>query len=75
MRLIEEDHKGLKRAISKETSLRQIFKEHDCHTSFSEGWESAKTRFLHLMAFSGGLVTVFPGTAVVESDVSILIFF
>ena len=35
MRLVEEDHKGLKRAIPKETSLE----EHNCHTSFSEGWE------------------------------------
>ena len=34
MRFIEEDHKGLKRAISKETALGQIFEEHDCHTSF-----------------------------------------
>ena len=72
MRLIEEDHKGLKRAISKKTTLRQIFEEHDCHRSISEGWESVKTHFLHLAAFSDGLVIVFPGTAVVESDISVL---
>ncbi len=29
-------------------------------------------RFPHLMTFSGGLATVFPGTAVVESDFSVL---
>ena len=68
MRLVEEDHKCFKRAISKETALRQIFEEHDCHTSFSE----VKTRFPHLIAFSGRFATVFPGTAVVEPDFSVL---
>ena len=50
MRLVEEDHKGLKSAISKETVLRQIFEEHDYHRSFSEGCKSAKT---HFSAFDG----------------------
>ena len=72
MRLIQEDHKGFKKALSKETSLRHIFEEHDCHTSFYEGWESVKTRFPHLMAFRGGLATNFLGTEVVESDFSVL---
>ena len=72
MRLVEEDHKCFKRAISKETSLRQIFEEYECHKSFSGGWESVETRFLHLMAFSGGLAIIFPDTTVVESDFFLL---
>ena len=72
LRCIEEDHKSLKRAISNETSLWELLEQHDSSTTFSKGWKSVNSWFPHLMAFSGGLSTVFPGTAVVESDFSVI---
>jgi hypothetical protein len=62
----------LKRAVSNEESLCLIIGMHDADTSFSTGWEPLNGRFSHLMAFSSGLATLFPGTAVVESYFSVL---
>ena len=41
-------------------------------TSFAKGWAAVLGRFERLKEFCGGLATVFPGTATVESDFSVL---
>ena len=74
IRRIEEDHKGLKRAFSNEQPLREILEKHNTQTTFKEAWAAVNGRFKDLMHFSGGLATVFPGTAAVESDFSVLKF-
>jgi hypothetical protein len=38
---------------------------------FAEAWQPLGTRFYKQRQFSGGLATVFPGTATVESDFSL----
>ena len=40
--------------------------------TFSEAWEKLQPRFPALCELCGGLATVFPNTATVESDFSIL---
>lgn len=39
---------------------------------FQKAWSPFKSRFSALVDFLGGLATVFPGTATVESDFSVL---
>jgi len=72
IRRIEEDHKALKKAFSNEEPLRDILEKHNTQTAFNEAWAAVHGRFKELMDFSGGLATVFPGTAAVESDFSVL---
>ena len=67
IRLIKEDHKDLKKAVLNEALLCELLDKHGTHTSFSEGWGAVSGRFSNLREFPGGLATVFPGTAVVES--------
>ena len=46
----------------------------DDKVSFLVGWRPLKGRFVHPKEFFAGLATVFPGTATVESDFSIINF-
>jgi hypothetical protein len=64
----------LKRAFSHEQPLWQILVNHNTETTFNEAWSALNGRFQDVMRFSGGLATVFPGTAAVESDFCVLKF-
>ena len=55
-----------------EIKIRDILEKHNTQTAFNEAWAAVHGRFKELMDFSGGLATVFPGTAAVESDFSVL---
>jgi hypothetical protein len=41
-------------------------------TAFRESWKLLEGRFEELVDFAGGLATIFPGTATVESDFSVI---
>jgi hypothetical protein len=41
-------------------------------TPFRESWKLLEGRFEELVDFSGGLATIIPGTATVESDFSVI---
>ena len=49
--------------------------ECDCFMGFMDGWSYTGVRFTVLRYFCSGLVTVFPGTDTVESDLSIVKYF
>ena len=72
IRLIEEDHKCLKRCYANEDTLRMIIDNQSSGIGFSDSWDPMNGRFKYLLQLSGGLATVFPGTADVESDFSVL---
>lgn len=72
---IEDDFKQFKTLIQSNTSSQQALKV-SAHTIagqcslFEEAWDFFKVRFPRLHNFCGGLSSVFPGTATVESDFS-----
>ena len=49
-----------------------LFRSYDHKTTFYKGWDIVHAHFKQLENFCGGLATVFPGTANVKSDFSIL---
>jgi hypothetical protein len=71
---IEADLRSLKLASLYETGLSAALKDFTHRTSFNAAWNTCAlaNRFPHLCAFVGGLATVFPNTATVESDFSVL---
>jgi hypothetical protein len=70
---IEEDHRELRRAVSSESQFKASLCEcSDSTTSFMEGWALCRNRFDKLQLFSGGLASMFPNTATVESDFSVI---
>ena len=71
---LELQHRQFLIAYQHESSLKSAFNGCDGNTSFEYGWsiiEGAK-RFDVLMDFCGGIATIFPNTATVESDFSVL---
>eukprot|EP00171_Calliarthron_tuberculosum_P001426 IDg1426t1 len=44
----------------------------DASTGFDEGWRLCQGRFGTLRQFAGGLASIFPNTATVESDFSVI---
>jgi hypothetical protein len=70
---IEEDHRGLRVAASSEAHFKEMLDEcTDEKTEFDEGWALCKGRFCRLKLFAGGLASMFPNTATVESDFSVI---
>jgi hypothetical protein len=69
---IEQQHRSLRDAYSKEDAFKKIIDTHTFKTSFNDGWDSIGVRFERLRQFSGGLATIFANTTSVESDFSIL---
>ena len=70
---IEEDHRELRRAVSSESQFKASLLEcSDSRTSFMEGWALCRNRFDKLQLFAGGLASMFPNTATVESDFSVI---
>ena len=69
---IEHEHDDLLTAYRSEPSLKDALDACDMQTGFKEGWDLTQGRFLRLREFCGGLASVFPGTANVESDFSVV---
>jgi hypothetical protein len=70
---IERDHRDLLRAFKCEPQFASAINRcSSAQTCFEKGWAPANGRFEELRAFCGGLATVFPNTAPVESDFSLI---
>lgn len=71
-----QEHSELKRAISKDESLKATLKALADKTSSSDGfnecWDPLGDKFPHLRMFACGLAVIFPGNSSVESDFSII---
>jgi hypothetical protein len=61
-----------RRAIQCEDPLREALQKQGSATSFKDSWAVCQNRFIRLQEFCGGLATAFPGTAVIESDFSVV---
>eukprot|EP00126_Sphaerothecum_destruens_P012273 Sdes_comp20995_c0_seq5m19729 len=70
--LIEQQHREFLDAYRRDSVLKQSIEDLHEHASFETSWKITSGRFYYLETFCGGLATVFPGTAQVESDFSIL---
>jgi hypothetical protein len=70
---LEYQHQQLLLMYEHDTSLKVALERCDGTTSFEEGWSIVEGRKLNrLRDFCGGLASIFPNTASVESDFSIL---
>jgi hypothetical protein len=69
---IENDHEDLLSAYVSEACLRNRIDSCSSLSIFEEGWASLDGRFPALQEFCGGLATVFPITATVESDFALI---
>ncbi len=70
--LIEQQFDSLLVAYQSEEAFKNALENCGAATGFKEGWLLTGGRFPELQDFCGGLATVFPGTATVESDFSVL---
>lgn len=70
--VIADQHKGLSRAYRRDEVLRAGIDACDARTPFDVAWKLLAPQYPDLVEYCGGLATVFPGTATVESDFSIL---
>jgi hypothetical protein len=68
----ERQVEALRRAYRAEYSLRTGIDRCSIMTPFRESWKILEERFEELVEFSGGLATIFPSTATVESDFSVI---
>ncbi len=62
----------MKRLIAHDTRIKAIVQGEKQLSSFAEAWAPLDNHFEQLKRFFGGLATVFPGTATVESDFSLI---
>ena len=71
---LETQHKELRTAYQREPALKLALDTYANVTnkSFQDAWAIVEGRFEILMDFCGGIATIFPNTASVESDFSIL---
>ncbi len=65
---IEHQHTKLLVAYNSEPLLKSALDNCDKNTTFNAGWEIIEGRFEILKSFCGGIASVFPNTASVESD-------
>ena len=73
LKKVQERHRELRRAYRDDESLRDLIDASNMATSFNQGWKCVSdAMFAEIKEFCGGLATVFPGTATVESDFSIV---
>ena len=69
---IEESHQDLLDSYRRESVLRDVIDSTAPTCSFKDAWAGQQARFMPLFKFCGGIASVFPGTATVESDFSVL---
>ena len=70
--LLDQEFQALLTAYESEDAFKNTLKGCNEETGFEQGWACTGGRFPVLREFCGGLATVFPGTATVESDFSIV---
>lgn len=70
--VIADQHKELLRAYRSEPVLQSSIDSFNGKTSFEAAWGPLGSRFIDLCEFCGCIATIFPGTATVESDFSVL---
>jgi hypothetical protein len=69
---IEQEHRQVISSYDGEPSLKSSMDAMDSSASFDDSWKLVHNRFKLLEKFCGGIASVFPGTAQVESDFSIV---
>jgi hypothetical protein len=69
---IEAEHQDLIQAYGSEPIMKECLDKCDDRTTFDEGWNLLGKKLISLRNFTGGLATVFPSTAPVESDFSLI---
>lgn len=69
---MEDEFRSLKFAYCRDNQVKAALDECPAEATFEQAWKKIKERFPSLHEFTGGLATVFPGTATVESDFSVL---
>jgi hypothetical protein len=70
---LERQHQYLLIEYQRDTTLQSALDNCNGHTSFETGWSIVDTKkFNVLRDFCGGMASIFPNTATVESDFSIL---
>jgi len=65
---VEKEHRQLRAVYDNELHVAKAFDQYDENTFFNDAWDVVKGRFNGLRQFCGGLATMFPNMAVVESD-------
>jgi hypothetical protein len=71
--MIEREHRELLLAYRTESVFKAgVNKCSDASTSFLKGWDLTTGRFQKLRQFCGGLASMFPNTATVEADFSLI---
>lgn len=71
--MIETEHQQLLEVVDEDDILRKALgKCTDSNTDFENGWKLLSGRYETLQQFCGALATVFPNTASVESDFSVI---
>jgi hypothetical protein len=69
---IETEHREFLPTVSSEKPLREALENQPKSVGFSEAWAVCQGRLFKLRKFCGVFATVFPGTATVKSDFSIV---
>ncbi|KAI2502195.1 hypothetical protein MHU86_12247 [Fragilaria crotonensis] len=70
---LEEQFDDMKQLLAQDARIKAIIENEKVLTSFAEAWAPFDSkRFDPLKLFFGGLATIFPGTATVESDFSLI---
>jgi len=69
---IEQQHQDLCTAYLHEPIFKSVIDSHDHNTSFKESWSILDRRYPALREFCGAIASVFPNTAMVEADFSLL---
>ena len=69
---LEECFDDMKQLPAQDARVKAIVESEKQLGSFAEAWAPFDNRFEPLKRFFGGLATVFPGTATVESDFSLI---
>jgi hypothetical protein len=69
---VENEHKKLPIAYSREPGVKAPFDTHDESAFFSVAWDSVNRRFKTLRQFCGSLATAFPNTTSAGGDFSLM---
>lgn len=73
MEQISTDHQNLRVAYTSERQFKVALDQcTDAETGFEKGWALCNGRFEKLKLFAGGLASMFPNTATVEADFSLI---
>jgi hypothetical protein len=69
---LEKEHRSLRDRYIRDPLLKDMLDSMKDTIGYRDAWEPLQSQFPNLCEFSSGLATIYPGTARVESDFSIL---